>query len=149
MTLPAWLSSTCSLGVNYCLPQGSDIVWMLFSSAFVLLMIPGISLFYAGVTDRSSTLTLLRLPFITAAFAGFQVSQTLPRILFDEALTSQWFLWGYSLTFSSASGAISWYGTDKAAAVFKHTSVRPVGADGAKIPELLYAFYQCMFASFT
>lgn len=57
---------------------------MLISSALVLLMIPGISLFYAGLTDRSSTLTVLRLPFITAAFASFQVSQMLPRIMLDE-----------------------------------------------------------------
>lgn len=43
------------------------------SAALVLQMIPAISMFYSGAADRSSTLTLLRMPVITAAFCSSQV----------------------------------------------------------------------------
>lgn len=40
-----------------------------------MLMIPAICLFYSGASDRSSALIMFRLPFITTAFVGFQVSR--------------------------------------------------------------------------
>lgn len=46
---------------------------MMISSALVFLMIPALSLIYAGMGNRSFALTLFRLPLITAAFIGFQV----------------------------------------------------------------------------
>ena len=46
------------------------------SGAFVMLMIPAICLFNSGASDRSSSLIMFRLPFITTAFVGFQVSRT-------------------------------------------------------------------------
>lgn len=114
--------------------QGSDIVWVTLCGALVLQMIPAISMFYSGATDRASTLTLLRLPVITAAFC-----------------TVQWYLWGYVLTFSPAPDPTtwSWYGGHADSMVLYRALVRPVGAEGPKIPELLYAFYQGMFAAFT
>ncbi|KAK3356476.1 ammonium transporter AmtB-like domain-containing protein [Lasiosphaeria hispida] len=97
-------------------------------------MVPAISMFYSGAADRHSTLTLLRMPVITAAFC-----------------TVQWYLWGYALTFASVPGETTstWYGGHPEAMVLYHALVQPVGAAGPKIPELLYAFYQGMFASFT
>jgi ammonium transporter, Amt family len=43
---------------------------MIMASALVLLMIPGISLYYSGVSKPKSTLTLVRLPLITTAVVG-------------------------------------------------------------------------------
>ncbi|PMD63003.1 Rh-like protein/ammonium transporter [Hyaloscypha bicolor E] len=115
---------------------GSDIVWMLISSALVLMMVPAMCLFYSGASNRRSSLTLFRLPLITAALIGFQ-----------------WYLWGYSLAFTPAvkppSPGVSWYGGDPRGVALHDSLARPVGADGAKIPELLYQFYEGMFASFT
>ncbi|KAK0631488.1 ammonium transporter AmtB-like domain-containing protein [Immersiella caudata] len=114
--------------------DGSDVVWVTLCGALVLQMIPAISMVYAGATDRSSTLTLLRMPVITAAFC-----------------TVQWYLWGYVLTFSPAPDPATWtwYGGHTDSMVLYRALVRPVGAPGSKIPELLYAFYQGMFAAFT
>ncbi|KAH8747820.1 ammonium transporter AmtB-like domain-containing protein [Hyaloscypha sp. PMI_1271] len=109
---------------------------MLISSALVLMMVPAMCLFYSGASNRRSSLTLFRLPLITAALIGFQ-----------------WYLWGYSLTFTPAikppSPGVSWYGGDPRGVALHDSLARPVGADGAKIPELLYQFYEGMFASFT
>jgi ammonia channel protein AmtB len=116
--------------------QGSDIVWMLISSGLVLLMVPAMCLFYSGASTRHASLTLFRLPLITAALVGFQ-----------------WYLWGYTLAFSPAVrpplSAVSWYGSDSRGNALHDSLARPAGAAGAKIPELLYGFYEGMFASFT
>ena len=53
--------------------QGADIVLVMVSAALVLQIIPAIAIFYSGAADRSSTLTLLRMPVITAAFCSSQV----------------------------------------------------------------------------
>jgi hypothetical protein len=57
------------------------------------------------------------------------------------------------LTFTPAvppdSPGVSWYGSDPRGNALHDTLAKPVGASGAKIPELLYAFYEGMFASFT
>lgn len=46
---------------------------MMVSSALVFIMIPALSLIYAGMGSRSFAMTLFRLPLITAALIGFQV----------------------------------------------------------------------------
>jgi ammonia channel protein AmtB len=48
---------------------------MLISSGLVLLMVPAMCLFYSGASNRRTSLTLFRLPLITAALIGFQVCQ--------------------------------------------------------------------------
>ncbi|KAM7182687.1 Rh-like protein/ammonium transporter [Rhypophila sp. PSN 637] len=115
--------------------QGSDLVWIMFSSAAVFLMIPALSFVYAGLGNRSFSLTHFRLPMVTAAFVGLQ-----------------WVLWGYALTFSNG---FLWWGGDLRAVVMRDVLVRPVAVgDGgapfvAFIPELVYVLYEAMFASFT
>ena len=47
---------------------------MLMASALVFLMIPGIALVYSGAADRYSAITMARIPLITTAFVGIQVS---------------------------------------------------------------------------
>ncbi|KAH8755208.1 ammonium transporter AmtB-like domain-containing protein [Hyaloscypha sp. PMI_1271] len=109
---------------------------MMASGALVMLMIPAVCLFNSGASDRYSALIMFRLPFITTAFIGVQ-----------------WYLWGYSLAFSPAvspaSSPWSWYGGSSKANALQDTVARPVGAAGAKIPELAFVFHHCMFASFT
>ena len=74
----------------------------------------------------------------------------------------QWYLWGYTLAFSPSTssndqGKVSWLGGDSKSNAFEDLMVRPVGiqgpmaggATGPKIPELVYALYQGMFACFT
>jgi len=116
--------------------QGSDIVWMLISSALVFIMIPALSLIYAGLGNRSFALTLFRLPLITGAFIGFQ-----------------WVLWGYSLTFTRSILPASWWGGESRALALTDVLARPIaegdGNGGPSIPELVYVLYEGMFAAFT
>jgi ammonium transporter, Amt family len=76
------------------------------------------------------------LPMMTAAVIGIQ-----------------WFLWGYSITFSkSSSMSAVWGGSD--GLVFHKVLLRPQSSgsshsDGVQIPEALYALFEGMFASFT
>ncbi|KAM7198215.1 Rh-like protein/ammonium transporter [Naviculisporaceae sp. PSN 640] len=116
--------------------QGSDMVWVMISSAMVFIMVPALSFIYAGLGSRSFALTLFRLPMVTAAFVGLQ-----------------WVLWGYALTFSSGT---LWWGGELRAAALNGVLVRPISIGdgggppgGAQIPELVFVIYEAMFVSFT
>ncbi|KAK3329258.1 ammonium transporter AmtB-like domain-containing protein [Apodospora peruviana] len=113
--------------------QGSDIVWVMISSALVFIMIPSLSLIYAGLGNRSFALTLFRLPLMTAAFIGLQ-----------------WVLWGYTLTFTDS---LLWWGGESRANALQDVLARPIstgdGPGGPPIPELVYVLYEGMFAAFT
>ena len=98
------------------------------SSALVLLMIPGVGFFYAGLGRRKSALALVFMCMMSVAVVGFQ-----------------WFFWGYSLTFSHKGSAflgnLDNFGLRN---VVAHPSV---GSDG--LPDILFCLYQGMFASIT
>ncbi|KAK0741430.1 ammonium transporter AmtB-like domain-containing protein [Schizothecium vesticola] len=115
--------------------QAADIVWVMAASAMVFLMVPALSLIYAGLSNRSFAMTMFRLPLMTAAVVGLE-----------------WVLWGYSLTFTDGHLASKWYGGETRANVLVDAVARPIAVgngDGAVIPELLFVLYEGMFASFT
>lgn len=57
----------------------------------------------------------------------------------------QWFFWGYSLTFSD--GANGYIGDLKHFALMGVTTEPSMGS--TRIPALVFAIYQCMFAAIT
>jgi len=67
---------------------------------------------------------------------------------------SQWYLWGYSTTFSNWPSSPFFWGSTSGVALHDVLS-RPVPAEanrpinGPVIPELMYALFQGMFACFT
>ncbi|MFA6244152.1 MAG: hypothetical protein WC655_24635, partial [Candidatus Hydrogenedentales bacterium] len=66
--------------------------WMLTSSALVLLMVPGLALFYAGMVRRKNVLTTMMHSFVAMGVVGVQ-----------------WILFGYCLAFGkSQGGLIGW-----------------------------------------
>jgi len=101
---------------------------MMTSSALVLLMIPGVGFFYSGLARRKSALSLIWLSMMSVGIVGFQ-----------------WFFWGYSLTFSHTAN--SFIG-DLANIGFKGVLAQP-SVGSPKIPDLLFAIYQGMFAAIT
>lgn len=105
-----------------------DLGWMITSTALVLIMIPGASLFYAGLARRKSALSLLIIPITAACITFFQ-----------------WFLWGYSLAFSHSASA---YIGDLSNVGFRNVLDGP-SVGSSKIPDLLFAVYQGMFAAIT
>src|ERR1700761_9252340 len=115
-------SLTEDLNVFY---ESGDIAWMITATALVLLMIPGVGFFYSGLARRKSALSLIWLSIMATAVVSFQ-----------------WFFWGYSLTFSHSAGLF--IGTlDNIG--FKDVLAHP-SVGSARIPDLMFAVYQGMFA---
>lgn len=87
-----------------------------------------LSFFYSGLARRKSALSLIWLSVMATAVVSFQ-----------------WFFWGYSLTFSHKAG--KFIGTlDNFG--FRNVLAQP-SVGSSRIPDLLYAVYQCMFAAIT
>lgn len=108
--------------------QSGDIVFLLMSTVLVLLMVPGVGFFYSGLARRKSALSLLWLSVMSIAVVSFQ-----------------WFLWGYSLTYSPHAGMF--VGTLHNLG-FNHLLGQPsVVSD--RVPDILFAVYQGMFAAVT
>jgi Amt family ammonium transporter len=57
----------------------------------------------------------------------------------------QWFLWGYTLAFSHTAGS---YIGDMANVGFRNVLAQP-SVGSSKVPDLLFALYQGMFACIT
>lgn len=47
---------------------------MIVASALVLLMVPGLGLFYSGISERGSALSMMWLSMMTTSIIGVQVS---------------------------------------------------------------------------
>lgn len=118
-------SLTENLNIFY---NSGDIGWMITSTALVLLMIPGVGFFYSGLARRKSALSLIWLSIAAAGLISFQ-----------------WFFWGYSLTFSHSAGMFIG-NLDNIG--FRNTLAAP-SVGSPKVPDLLFAVYQGMFAAIT
>ncbi len=107
--------------------NGADTAWIMVSTALVMLMIPGLGLFYGGLVRVKNVLATVMHCFICMGVVGLV-----------------WVLWGYSLAFSSNTlgGIIG---------DLQHFGLRGVGleAEGANIPPLLFMMFQGMFAAIT
>ncbi|KAI8994472.1 ammonium transporter AmtB-like domain-containing protein [Pilobolus umbonatus] len=112
-------------------PQYSagDISWVLASTALVWLMIPGVGYFYSGMARRKNALSLI-----------------MSCVLSIVIVSVQWFIWGYSLTFSSTS-TNSFIG-NLDFAFLRHILGGPsIGSAG--LPDIVFCIFQCMFAALT
>lgn len=106
-----------------------DTAWILVSCALVLMMTPGLALFYSGMARRKNVLSTLTLSVIFMALVGVQ-----------------WVLYGYSLSFGPDIGGII--------GGLNFVGLKGVGAapnpDYSKtIPHALFAAFQMMFAVIT
>ncbi|KAH8592396.1 ammonium transporter-like protein [Bisporella sp. PMI_857] len=108
--------------------EAGDIAWMITATALVLLMIPGVGFFYSGLARRKSALSLIWLSVMSTAVVSFQ-----------------WFFWGYSLAFSHTAGK---YIGDLENIGFRNVLAAP-SVGSTKIPDLMFAVYQGMFAAIT
>jgi ammonium transporter, Amt family len=107
--------------------NSSDTAWLLVSTAFVLLMIPGLALFYGGMVRAKNVLSTFMHSFFAIGL-----------------VTIAWVTIGYSLAFApTRSGLIG--GLD-------HALLNGVGLiprDGSTVPHLLFMAFQLMFAILT
>src|SRR5207245_7041224 len=66
-----------------------DTAWMLVSTGLVLLMVPGLALFYGGMVRRKNVLGTMMHSMVALAIIGIQ-----------------WFLFGYCLAFGESRAGI-------------------------------------------
>ena len=110
--------------------NSGDTAWMLTSSALVLMMtVPGLALYYAGLLRKKNMLAMLMQCFFTTAL-----------------VTVLWCVVGYSLAFTQGSGPLApLFGG------FSRVMLMGTGLNGLSgtIPETVFAFFQCTFAIIT
>jgi len=109
--------------------NSGDTAWMLVASSFVLLMIPALGLFEAGLLRKKNTVSIFMQIFLGVAL-----------------LSVMWFVFGFSLTFGPDTaglvGNLDW------------TFLKGVPFDSSlnyapTIPGVLYAKFEMMFAVIT
>jgi len=126
------LISSALLGLAGTAAAGSDInpadnAWVLFSAALVLLMIPGVGLFYGGMVRKKNAISTMIFSFAIMA-----------------TISLQWIFVGYTLAFGPDIGGVIG-GLD-------HLGLRGVGMEameGLTIPSLTFMIFQAMFAIIT
>jgi Amt family ammonium transporter len=106
-----------------------DTAWILVSAALVMLMTPGLAMFYGGMVRSKNVLGTIMHSFIAIALVSLQ-----------------WILFGYSLSFGpdirGIIGSLSWAG-------LSGVGLAPNGDYAATVPHLAFMAYQMMFAVIT
>jgi len=106
-----------------------DTAWILVSSALVMLMTPGLALFYGGMVRRKNLLSTLMMSFICLGLVGML-----------------WVLYGYSLGFGpdvgSFIGGLGFLG-------LSGVGQEPSSVYATTVPHLAFMIYQAMFAIIT
>ena len=109
-------------GVN-----AADNAWVLISAALVLIMIPGVGLFYGGMVRKKNAISTIIFSF---AVMGI--------------ISLQWILYGYSLAFGHDIGGLIG-GLD----FLGLSGVGLEAKEGLSIPALTFMIFQAMFAIIT
>ena len=105
--------------------DSGDTAWMLVSAALVLLMTPGLALFYGGMVRRKNVLATLMYSHFALAL-----------------VTIQWVLFGYSLTFGKTHHGLI--------GGFEHILLNGVvGELKGSVPALAFMAFQMKFAIIT
>jgi ammonium transporter len=110
--------------------QSADVAWMLVSTALVLLMVPGLALFYGGMVRRKNVLGTMMHSMIALALLGIQ-----------------WVLFGYSIAFGASQGG--WFGWSPEFLGLNSPDLYDKVLPGTKLPIALHCMYQGMFAIIT
>ena len=109
--------------------NSGDTVFVMLSAALVMLMTPGLALFYGGMVREKNVLGTIMQSFIILGI-----------------ITLEWILWGYSMAFGpdhwGIIGGLDWFG-------LKGVGMTPSPDYGSTIPHLAFMIFQCMFAIIT
>jgi Amt family ammonium transporter len=111
--------------------NSGDTAWLLVATALVMIMLPGLALFYGGLVRSKNVLS------------------TIMHSFFGLALVSVvWVLVGFSLAFGpDVTGVGLLGGLDYAG--FMNVGLTPSATYGTTIPFVLFAAFQLMFAAIT
>jgi Amt family ammonium transporter len=115
--------------VNHTAVDAGDTAWLLISTALVMLMTPGLALFYGGMVRRKNVLATILQSFIALGL-----------------ISVQWVLFGYSLAFGPDIGhfigSLKWIG-------LSGVGLTPNSDYAATVPHQAYMMFQMMFAVIT
>ena len=108
--------------------NGADTAFVLFATALVMLMTPGLAFFYGGMVRKKNVLSVLMQCFVVLCL-----------------LSVHWMLFGYSLSFAPGSsfwGGLGWFGLNGVGS-------QPYAPYAATIPHQAFMMFQMMFAVIT
>jgi len=109
--------------------NAGDTAWLLVSAALVMLMTPGLALFYGGMVRRKNILGTIMQSFIILGL-----------------ISVEWILVGYSFAFGpdrwGIIGDLSWFALDG-------VGLAPFKEYAATVPHQAFMIYQMMFAVIT
>ena len=109
--------------------NSGDTAFVLVSAALVMLMTPGLALFYGGMVRAKNVLGTIMQSFILLG-----------------VISLQWLLWGYSMAFGPDKfgiiGGLEWIG-------LRGVGMAPHAVYGPTIPHQVFMIFQCMFAVIT
>ncbi|MGW5302760.1 ammonium transporter [Streptomyces griseoluteus] len=111
--------------------DSGDTAWLLAATALVLLMTPGLALFYGGMVRAKSVLNMLMMSFVSIAL-----------------VTVVWLVAGYSLAFTGDLGGGLIGGLIGGLENAGMAGVGPASLHGT-VPTLLFATFQLTFAVIT
>ncbi len=109
--------------------NGGDTAWMLTSSALVMLMVPGLALFYAGMVRRKNVLGTMMHSFTALGIVGVE-----------------WVVIGYAMAIGQSRGHVigwDWH------LLFLAGVTPDLIHNGTHIPEMVFIMFQGMFAIIT
>ncbi len=109
--------------------NSGDTAWLLISSALVMLMTPGVALFYGGMVRRKNILSTIMMSFVCLGLVGLL-----------------WVLYGYSLGFAPDKtgiiGGLDFIG-------LRGVGTEPSSVYASTVPHLAFMIFQAMFAIIT
>jgi Amt family ammonium transporter len=109
--------------------DAGDTAWVLASAALVMIMTPGLALFYGGMVRTKNALSTIMQSFFIVGL-----------------ISVQWVLWGYTLAFGPdvghLIGGLDWLGLNG-------VGQEPNADYAATIPHMAFMIFQAMFAVIT
>jgi Amt family ammonium transporter len=104
-------------------------MFVLLSTALVMLMTPGLALFYGGMVRSKNVLGTIMQSFVILA-----------------VISVEWVLWGYSMAFgpdlAGVTGTLEWFGLNG-------VGLSPFAGYSETLPHLTFMIFQGMFAVIT
>ncbi len=128
MALPTFLLCICprpALAAEQAVMNPADTAWVLVSAALVMLMLPGLALFYGGMVQQKNVLSSIMHSFVALGLLGLQ-----------------WIVVGYSLAFTEGNRFIG----DLSQFMLMGTTIDSLKGT---IPTYAFVMFQGMFAIIT
>ena len=111
--------------------SAGDTAWVLASSALVLLMTPGLALFYGGMVRSKSVLNMMMMSMVTIGIVSVL-----------------WVIYGFKLAFGYEANS-EWYGSFSLSGLGEVVDELANNGGVYPIPLLVFAVFQLMFAIIT